>query len=211
MYRYCLQCGKATKMCICSLITSIKSNVELIILQHSSEVHQPKGTARILKLSLENSQILIGENFSEDKVLNELLAEDRVITVVLYPGEFSTGLEELIAKQQASKNQTEKPVKWRVILLDGTWKKAYKMWRLSINLHSLPCIALPEDLSGNYRMRKAPSANSLSTVEAGFHILTILDAKTDYQPLIDVFDQMVDKQMAHIPPELRAKHFFGRE
>lgn len=211
MYRYCLQCGKATKMCICCLITPIESEVELIILQHSSEVHQPKGTARILKLSLANSQILVGENFSEDKELNELLAEEGVVTLVLYPGESSTALEDLIAMQQKNQHPLGQPTKWRVILLDGTWKKAYKMWQLSTNLHSLPCIALPEDLSGNYRMRKAPSANSLSTVEAGFHVLTLLDGETDYQPLIDAFDQMVDKQMAHIPAELRARHFSGRE
>ncbi|MDV6253018.1 tRNA-uridine aminocarboxypropyltransferase [Vibrio sp. EA2] len=194
MSRYCSQCGKSRKACICSWIVPLESGVELIILQHSSEEHRPLGTARILNLSLDNCTCLIGEDFSQDQTLNNLLADGDYQHLILYPSEQSVCLSELADGESANNK------KIRLILLDGTWKKAYKMWQLSSNLHGLPTVKLPENLQGGYTIRKAPSQNSLSTVEAGFHALSILDPKRDFTSLLKVFEQMIEFQIAQMPP-----------
>ncbi|AEH32746.1 DTW domain-containing protein [Vibrio anguillarum] len=191
MSRYCSQCGKARKACICSLIVPLSSSVELIILQHPTEEHRPMGTARILDLSLANCRRFVAEDFSQHTQLNECLTEPDVLNYVLYPHE--------TAQPVSAMNINADTRKVRVILLDGTWKKAYKMWQLSSNLHSLPCLHLPTDLKGNYRIRKAPSENSLSTVEAGFHILSLLEPRQNFQPLLDAFDAMVAFQISQMP------------
>ncbi|UAB69388.1 DTW domain-containing protein [Vibrio sp. SCSIO 43132] len=196
--RYCQDCGKAKKMCICHTIQSLHSEVELLILQHPDEVNRAMGTARILKLSLANTHVLIGEDFTNDERLAQLLEDDAYHHCVLFPQKSSLSVSE-IAKHKGKK--------LRVILLDGTWKKAYKMWRLNTMLHDLPCIALPENLEGNYRIRKAPSSNSLSTVEAGFHVLRLLDSSRDFSPLLESFERMVDMQFSHIPPHVRSKNY----
>ncbi|RTZ21991.1 tRNA-uridine aminocarboxypropyltransferase [Vibrio penaeicida] len=197
-YRYCQDCGKAKKMCICHTIQNLHSEVELIILQHPDEVHRAMGTARILNLSLDSCRIFVGENFSEHTELNDLLQDDSYNHSVLFPSEESVPVSRL---------GNDEIRKHRVLLIDGTWKKAYKIWRLSENLHSLTSVALPVDLEGNYRIRKAPSSNSLSTVEAGFHLLNILDVTRDFTPLIESFNQMVDMQFKHIPPHIRAQNY----
>ncbi|MEF1187103.1 DTW domain-containing protein, partial [Vibrio sinaloensis] len=96
-----------------------------------------------------------------------------------------------------------------IILLDGTWKKAYKMWQLSSNLQTLPLIRLPENLQGNYRIRKAPSDNSLSTVEAGYHILQLLEPEADFSPLISAFSQMIEFQIKQMPPGVFEKNYLN--
>ena len=159
MSRYCSKCGKAKKACICRWIQSLASNVELVILQHPSEQNKPLGTARILQLSLENSQIIIGENFSGNEQLNQLLKESDTSHYLLFPNDCSKALSEITLSNQAKK--------LRIILIDGTWRNAYKMWQLSTNLHCLPSIRLPDDIKGKYTIRKAPTENSVSTVEAG--------------------------------------------
>ncbi len=194
MSRYCSQCGKSLKACICSWIVPLESAVELIILQHRSEEHRPLGTARILKLSLDNCTCLIGEDFSQDQVLNSLLADDNYQHMILYPSEQSICLSEFVEGEGNNKKKT------RLILLDGTWKKAYKMWQLSSNLHSLPTVRLPEDLQGNYTIRKAPSENSLSTVEAGFYALGLLEPGKNFEPLLTAFEKMIEFQIAQMPP-----------
>ncbi len=194
MSRYCSQCGKSRKACICSWIVPLESGVELIILQHSSEEHRPLGTARILKLSFRSCICLVGEDFSQDDTLNNLLVDDEYQHLILYPSEQSICLSELAERK--STNQK----KIRLILLDGTWKKAYKMWQMSSNLHSLPTVKLPENLEGRYTIRKAPSENSLSTVEAGFYALSTLEPDTDFTPLLNVFKNMIEFQIAQMPP-----------
>ncbi|MCG9647207.1 DTW domain-containing protein [Vibrio brasiliensis] len=202
MSRYCSQCGKSLKACICKWIQSLTSNVELVILQHHSETNRPMGTARILKLSLANSHCFEGEDFSQHQQLNELLSDKQFHHFVLYPGEGA-----LAHTQVASKLAEGRKI--RVILLDGTWKKAYKMWQLSTNLHSLPLIRLPDDLQGNYRIRKAPTDNSLSTVEAGYHILSLLEPHNDFLPLIDAFNQMIEFQIQQMPPGVFEKNYLS--
>ena len=190
MSRYCSQCGKARKACICDNIVALDSQVELIILQHPTEEHRPMGTARILSLSLVNSRLLVGEDFREHGELNQLLAEPDVEHFVLYPSDVSLSAADVALP-------IEKKI--RIILLDGTWKKAFKMWQLNTQLHHLPCLHLPEDLKGNYRIRKAPSENALSTVEAGFHVLSMIQPEKDFSPLLDAFEAMVDYQIQQMP------------
>ncbi|MEF1283365.1 DTW domain-containing protein [Vibrio sp. M250220] len=202
MSRYCSQCGKSLKACICKWIQSLTSNVELVILQHHSETTRPMGTARILKLSLANSYCFEGEDFSQHTELNALLNEAQCHHFVLYPGEGA------LAHTEVAEKLTE-GTKIRIILLDGTWKKAYKIWQLSTNLHSLPLIRLPDDLQGNYRIRKAPSDNSLSTVEAGYHILSLLEPENEFRPLIEAFNHMIEFQIKQMPPGVFEKNYLS--
>ncbi|MGI9897495.1 tRNA-uridine aminocarboxypropyltransferase [Vibrio natriegens] len=201
MSRYCSQCGKSRKACICSWIVPLESEVELIILQHSSEEHRPLGTARILKLSLDNCTCLIGEDFSQDESLNNLLADGDYEHLILYPSEQSVCLSEVEEEKRINNK------KIRLLLLDGTWKKAYKMWQLSTNLHDLPTVKLPANLQGGYTIRKAPSQNSLSTVEAGFYALSILEPQQNFTPLLNVFEKMIEFQIAQMPPGVFEKNY----
>lgn len=199
MSRYCSKCGKPNKACICPWIQSLSSNVELIILQHPHEMDKPLGTARILSLSLANSQVLVGEDFSQSDELNALLAEPNVQHYVLFPNDSS--------QSAAALKTCPHEEKVRVILLDGTWRKAYKMWQLSNNLHELPSLHLPDDLVGNYRIRKAPNENSLSTVEAGYHILSVLESQSDFTPLLTAFEHMVEFQISHMPKGVYERNY----
>ncbi|BBM65251.1 hypothetical protein VYA_08010 [Vibrio alfacsensis] len=99
----------------------------------------------------------------------------------------------------------------RLILLDGTWKKAYKMWQLSTNLHGIPTVKLPEDLQGHYTIRKAPSENSLSTVEAGYYALSLLEPNKDFSPLLNAFEKMIEFQIAQMPPGVFEKNYLKGE
>lgn len=205
MSRYCSQCGKSRKACICQWIVPLANEVELIILQHTSEEHRPLGTARILNLSLNHCTCLIGEDFSDNAALNALLEDSAYQYFILYPSEQSLCLSELATVGAMADK------KIRLILLDGTWKKAYKMWQLSTNLHSIPTVKLPEDLQGHYTIRKAPSNNSLSTVEAGFHALILLESGKDFTPLLTAFEKMIEFQIAQMPPGVFEKNYLKDE
>ncbi|SIO96026.1 DTW domain protein [Vibrio spartinae] len=199
--RYCIQCQKAHKACLCSTIVPLSSAIELIILQHPTEVRKPTGTASILTLSLENAVCLIGENFTQDDTLNALLNETDVAHFVLFPGEGSASINDIPLPSPSQR--------YRVILLDGTWKKAYKMWQLSTILHELPRLHLPGPLQSRYRIRKAPRDNCLSTVEAGYHVLSNWQPDQDFSPLLHSFEQMIQFQLAQMPPEVRQRYFHG--
>ena len=157
------------------------------------------GTARILSLSLSNSVTFVGEDFSDHNVLNELLAEQDVEHVILYPSDSSIEVKEAVSANKRT----------RIILLDGTWKKAFKIWQVSKNLQGLKTVHLPKDLKGNYRIRKAPSENSLSTVEAGYHLLNQLEPQNDSNSLLVAFDKMIQFQIDQMPPGVFEKNYLS--
>ncbi|MDR9826176.1 DTW domain-containing protein [Vibrio sp. FNV 38] len=200
--RYCDTCGKANKACICEYIVSIDATTELIVLQHESEQNHPLGSAKILALTLKNTHFLIGEDFSCHATLNQLISDPNYQHCILYPSEKAQSLNKLLNHQENNK-------KLRLILLDGTWKKAYKMWQLSTNLHALPCVSLPSDLKGEYKIRKAPSENALSTVEAGYHALSIIEPTVDFAPLLRAFEQMIQFQIDQMPPGVFERNYLS--
>ncbi|WED22601.1 DTW domain-containing protein [Vibrio sp. JC009] len=201
MSRYCQQCGKAKKACICSWIESIDNRIELIILQHPTEINQAKGTAKILSLSLKHNHCYVGEDFSGHRELNQLLNEEGVQPLLVYPGENAEP-----AEQFALKFKDSSP-KIRLVIIDGTWRKAYKIYQLSSNLQALPAVTISAGIKGNYRIRKAPSDESLSTVEAGFYALSALDEQTDYSPLMHAFEKMIDFQIAQMPEGVYERNY----
>nr|WP_220488494.1 DTW domain-containing protein [Aliivibrio sp. SR45-2] len=200
-----MQCLKTKKACICEWITPITTDVELIILQHPTEAKRPLGTAKILSLSLANCRTFIGENFTEHNELNQLLAQDDYLHQVL----FLDNESKAINGQKIDSDQ-----KQRIILLDGTWKKAYKMWQLSTNLHGLPKVHLDTELSGNYRVRKAPKDNALSTAEAGYHVLSQLDLDGSivedgdkFDSILIAFDNMIEFHISQMPEGVYQKNY----
>ncbi len=206
MSRYCLVCHRARKACICSFIQKVTTHVELIILQHPTEVMQAKGSAAILSLSLPNSKCFIGEDFTHHQELNALLEEDQINTFLLYPSDKASILNE----QEGEILCREKRL--RIILIDGTWRKAYKMIQCSRNLHHLPTLSLPaQSISGRYQIRKAAQHHQLSTLEAGYELLCRLDPDNDFSPLLTAFQRMIEQYLSYIPSAVREKNYPGSD
>ena len=65
----CVQCLRPQSACICRWITSVAHSVEVLILQHPLEVSNPKGSARLLHLSLPHSRLVTGEVFDVPALL----------------------------------------------------------------------------------------------------------------------------------------------
>ncbi|KKA43982.1 MULTISPECIES: tRNA-uridine aminocarboxypropyltransferase [unclassified Salinivibrio] len=192
MSRYCSRCHKAHAICICDAIIKIDNPNPVILLQHPDEVSHPKNSACLLSLSLQHSVTFVGEDFSHHPQLNALLADPDITYAVLYPGENAMALSEMAAQGASAKQG--------VILLDGTWKKAYKMYQLSTNLQALPSIRIDACAPSQYQIRKSRKPGALSTLEAGYMALSQLSGDpTPYQPLLDSFDLLVQRQLAFIP------------
>lgn len=206
MSRYCLQCQKANNACICNWIKPIDASTRVVILQHPTETKRPMGTAKILQLSLTHCDVWVGEDFSQHTELNLLLQDNCFDVWVVYPSESSETLERI---QEQNRYREAKQKTLCLIILDGTWKKVYKMWQLSPNLHRLRCVSLPEDLQGNYRIRKAPTEQHLSTVEAGFHALQRIEPQVDFSSLLSTFTHMVDFQISQMPAGVFKRNYLS--
>ncbi|HCM47215.1 MAG TPA: hypothetical protein DIS98_06835 [Colwellia sp.] len=216
----CLSCQRPQKACICAFTAKIKNNIHVVILQHPSEVSQTKGTVALLAKSLYSCQVLVGEVFDDNSCFLQTMAQYQA--VLLYPGEQAqiihpNLLMQLTEYQQNTdifqKNVNIKPL--CLVILDGTWKKVYRMFMLSKTLQLLPQICLPEHLAnaGQYHIRKIAKKNALSSLEASCYALALLEAGSDfdsitpgkagkYQSLLNKFQEFNQFQLSFRPTHI---------
>ncbi|GLS89280.1 DTW domain-containing protein [Psychromonas marina] len=194
----CSNCLKASSACICSTIESIDNMYPLHILQDPSEEKKAIGTARILKLSLSKIQLSIGEMFDEqDFDLNN--------SYLLFPGDDAIPASGLNEQPNFNENS-------QFILLDGSWKKAYKLLMSNPFLQALPKVFINVDAKSNYRLRKSPREDGLSTVEAGYYLLAQLEGNHEkFMPLLKSFEFMIDFQISQMPAEIYQRHYLDKK
>jgi DTW domain-containing protein YfiP len=143
------------------------------VLQHPLERREVKGTARLLCLSLANSQLHVGE------VFEPLPNPDARVEALLYPGTSATALPE-----------GTPPDRLRLYVLDGTWRKSRLLLHRNPWLQALPRwpLALGAVQPSRYRVRRAQAAHQLSTLEAVAHALP---PPAPVQALLTVLDGLV--------------------
>jgi len=160
------------------LIPALDSRTRVLVLQHSSEASHALNTARLAVLGLRNAQLLVGEDFIDE-------SSGAVPSYLLFPGEDAVPLSALAGADQ--------PI--RLIVPDGTWRKARKILHVNPWLAALPRVALPEGLTSRYRLRKAPMPGALSTIEAIVTALNILESPAGFDELLRPFDALIEGQI----------------
>lgn len=78
-------------------------------------------------------------------------------------------------------------------------------------LQALPKVVIKADRKSEYWIRKSSRQDGLSTVEAGYYLLSKLENNSKkFQPLLDSFSVMIDYQIAQIPTEIYRKNYLDK-
>ncbi len=182
----CWTCYKPRALCLCGRVPRVGNRTRVTILQHPRERFHPIGTARLAWLGLENAEIL--------------RPRSPVTRSLAVPHRPAPGAGLLFPRAEA-RDLADLPVGGRpseLIVLDGTWGQARKLYRANPWLAELPHYALSPEAPTRYRIRRAPRASYVSTIEAIVGALRILEPATPgLEGLLEAFDRMIDEQAAY--------------
>ena len=182
--RKCYGCFRPLQYCHCSIIPRLQNQTEILILQHRRERFHPFNTARMVNAALENSQLLSDRVAKLAK--HPFDFDDQ--TGLLYPGKNATPITELAVEDRPRK----------MVVIDGTWHHAKQIMRDVPQLAQLKTYRINPTSPGNYRIRKEPTLDSLSTLEAIVAALRELEPELKgTKKLLASFNQMIDTQIAH--------------
>jgi DTW domain-containing protein YfiP len=179
---------------LCALIPSLTSETQVLILQHPSETAHALNTARLAALGLRNAELLVGESFSA-------LADDGHANYLLFPGPDAVPLESLV----------DSTTPLRLVVPDGTWRKARKLLHVNLELAALPRVSLPAGLVSRYRLRKAPEPGALSTLEAIVTALNILEGDGRFDALLRPFEALIEAQIQAMGAEVYQRNHGDRQ
>ena len=175
----------------------------MLVLQHPAEQHQVKGSVRLLQLSLSGCQVEVGERFDPVGLARWLAAPVAAApagpaaaaprALLLYPG--ASGQAVFTPDLPLAD-----PTRWRLVLLDGTWRQTRQLLRLNPLLQLLPRWALPAPPPSRYAIRRAQRPEQRSTLEAACLALATLQGDAErFAPLLAAFDGWVAAELARRP------------
>ena len=195
----CYRCHRPAKLCLCKHIVPIDTRTKFVLLIHPKEYKRIKNnTGRLTHLSLPNSELFTGVDFTHHSGLNAILDNPKNSCCILYPGSDSAPLHEVQLPGQERQLV--------IILIDATWSSAKPMLRLSKNLHTLPKISFTHTKTSTYAFKRQPFCEALSTMESTHCVLEILQQK-GYENIpvkkithfLDPFYEMVKYQVTFNP------------
>jgi DTW domain-containing protein YfiP len=180
----CARCLRPQATCLCALVRPTAHHTEVLVLQHPQEQRQAKNSVALLRLSLTNCKVVVGERFTPE-ALQALLWRPGRQTRLLYP--------DVPAAPATAAAAIEAGAPLRLVVIDATWRKSLRMLLEHPLLAALPRLALDAPAPTRYReIRAARRPDQVSTLEATVQALAMLEGPGfEGAPLLDAFGHFV--------------------
>jgi DTW domain-containing protein YfiP len=166
---------------------------------HPKEYKKEKnGTGHMTKLQLENSEIIVGVDFTNNNRVNEILIKEKSCSFLLYPGKDNFNL----SKRKSSEINSFIGNNPYIFLLDGTWPCARKMLKLSKNLQKLKRVSFDNKIKSKFIIKQQPESLCLSTIESVYIVLNLLKEgnieQCETKGFLIPFEKMIEYQIEYI-------------
>ena len=155
---------------MCEYINSIKTDTKFVILMHPKEFKKVKNnTGFFTHLSLSNSELFIGIDFSKNSRINEIISSHNAY--ILFPSPSAINLTDTNPIENSS--GSDKAL--AIFLIDSTWSCTKKIFTQSKNLHTLKYLSFTTSKSSQYQIKEQPHSSYLSTIESTLVVLELLN------------------------------------
>lgn len=193
----CYSCYRPKSSCMCEHVRSFNTNTKFIILMHPKEFKKVKnGTGHLTHLSLENSELFIGIDFTNHEKINKIIATHE--SFILYPSKNALNLSLSNPIQNTHQNMA-------IFIIDSTWACSLKMIRESKNLQGLQHLSFTSSKLSQFRIKEQPAEYCLSTIESTLEVIELLHKwnvenveKRDFNNFLNPFNKMVEYQLGYI-------------
>lgn len=167
----CPDCLMADGYCLCAYKKSIQQDgakpVHICLLMHKEESYKPSNTGRLIEHVLPNyTHRFYWHRTEPDPEFIRLLNNPDFQPYIIFPGDRGGYEERVVCEADLLSGRT--PL---FIILDGSWRQAGRMFRLSEYLQHIPVLPLSTQRHSRYKLRKAPDDFHLCTVEVAIELL----------------------------------------
>jgi len=162
----CYACYRPKSSCMCGYINAVDTDTKFVILMHPKEFKKVKNnTGFFTHLSLSNSEVFIGIDFTNHKRINEIIKTHD--SYILFPSKDALNLT------QTQPKRSEKSL--AIFLIDSTWSCTKKIFTLSQNLNRLKHMSFTTTKTSKYDIKTQPNEAYLSTIESTLVVLELLN------------------------------------
>jgi tRNA-uridine aminocarboxypropyltransferase len=162
---HCPRCLLALEVCVCNVLPRVEARTEIVLIRHVTEQLLTSNTGRFAALALPNSRIVAyggGQSFDPTPLSGPG-------TALLYCSGPARGPLPFAPQ--------------RLVVLDGSFRQARRMYKRVAELRDLPEFSLPAPLITPTRLRRPTQPEGMSTIEAIASALSALEGPELAAPL----------------------------
>lgn len=201
----CYDCFRPRSSCMCSHVRPVITKTKFVILMHNKEYRKTRnGTGHLTHLSLPNSELHVGIDFSRHSRINKILEDEKNSCYLLYPTKDAI---EINSHKISKVGQNTV-----IFIIDSTWACAKKMLRLSQNVASLQSISFTHRKKSEFAIKEQPADYCLSTIESVLTVMELLNENGEekieeesFEEFLNPFKKMVDFQIEQMQEGLNPR------
>ena len=216
----CSECQRPVIMCYCAVLPNLYHDWPVHVIQDKREVAHPLGTARPAVRALQRAtlQVVDPKQADDGRAIDTWLQQFGANAALIYPGSGALPVSDLADR--------ESPL--TLVFIDATWRRSRRILHTWPALAELPRFQLDAVRPSRYRIRKAPSDQALSTLEAVAEVLQTLQPgpqklpgrtphgtqSTDAfqaQALLRVMDFIIDQQISQMPGDTYQRNYSSQD
>jgi len=202
----CYSCYRPKSSCMCGYVNPIETKTKFVILMHPKEFKKVKnGTGHLTHLSLKNSELFVGIDFTNNSAINEIISTYQ--SYILYPSKDAINIS---VKSIDFEKNIDNTKDMAIFIIDSTWACSLKMIRESKNLQNIKHISFETSRVSQFKIKEQPAEYCLSTIESTLIVLELLKKweieslhKYDLDKFLNPFYKMIDYQIECIENSFR--------
>lgn len=183
--RRCERCKINQRLCFCDHIKPSQMETHVKVVMHVRELKLTSNTAYFTELLYPGQTHLLIRGAMDFQFKAEDAIEADRQNLFLYPDEKAEILDEDFKKKY--------PGPYNLIVPDGSWSQASKVYKREPKFHSIPTVKLPLGIEGEYRLRQSQTPNQVCTLEAIAYALGVLEGAHVQKHMLDFFKVFVDR------------------
>lgn len=160
----CESCFLPLLSCLCSEKPKVKGKAVFWLLTHNDEIYKPTNTGRLIVDVIDGARVFKWSRTDPDLAFIDALSDEQYQPCIVFPSG-----ESYQQRMIVSENLSEKIPAF--IILDGTWRQARRMFRLSRYLDDLPVMQPSAAAISRYQLRQSVEEHHLCTAEVAAQML----------------------------------------
>ncbi len=157
----CPRCQVSKIYCICSAKPIARNELAALLLFSESEVLKPSNTGRLIGDTIANTYAFQWSRTEPDTQMLALLKHPDYFPLLLFPQQYVDDRQRLVSQPLPDIGNK----KLLLILLDGSWREARRIFRQSPYLNSIPVLSIQPQQLSQYLLRSSENPSHLSTAE----------------------------------------------
>lgn len=190
----CQWCLLGEIFCTCQHRQYINTEAHFMLVMYDDEVLKPTNSGRLIADLVPNTSAYLWSRTEPNKQMIEAINDPKYQPMLIFPEQYAQEGQMVVSHPSQCDNAATGKIPL-LILLDGSWRQAIKMFRKSPYLHRLPLFSFSPETLANYELRKGSHDFQLSTAEVAALALEAIDEPLNSKALSSWFNLFVESSL----------------